>query len=450
MKKKILIVEDEDLFRTTISDVLKDNYTVFQAENGKIARDLLTIQGVDLVIADIQMPHMTGIDLLQWSVKNKPVPFIIMTGFSTLLETTSAYDLGAKGFINKPFPLKKLMEMIPPLLGIQTTNTPAKPKKKDINDFFELNIEQFISRPVLEYDLYIRLSDTNLIKIANKNENLPTEQVNNYKKRGFKNLYVEKEEFNKIVQFNLNISRALTDKNEIPVEKKMAFIKYTGEIILEKTFTDGIDPINLKDATSFIKLTVDLTSQTPSYMGLLNILSSHSDKVYANSVAVAFYSVLMAKTLGVTSEQTLFKISMAGLFHDIGKKEIAGEILEIPRHLCTKEQTKLIESHVSRGIDILSSLKNFHSDIIRMIAEHHEDQAQQGYPHNKSPQDQHPLSKIIQCANIFAECLEDQKEQKKDINIREVFDHMQLIYSSRIDKLCLAALKKVFLVDAKK
>lgn len=450
VKKRILIVEDEDTLRTTIRDVLKADYTVFEADNGKSARELMVIQDVDLVLADIQMPHLTGIDLLEWSTKHKPTPFIIMTGFSTLLETKSAYDYGAKGFINKPFPLKQLIEMIPPILGIDRSDQAKKPKKKVAQDFFEMSIEQFISKSVIEYDIYIKLSETNFIKIANKSEALPQEQLAQYRKRGVKHLYVDKEEFNKIMQINLDMTKVLKNKTEIPIEKKMAFVKHTGELILEKVYTHGIEEQNVQDASSFIKLTVDYAAQSPSYLGLLNILSSHSDKTYANSVAVGFYSILMAKTLGVTSEQTLFKISMAGLFHDIGKKELDPDLLNTPRHLWTKDQAKVMESHVIRGVEILSSMKGFHSDVVRMVNEHHEDQQKQGYPNATSMHDQHPLSKIIQCANIFVENIESARDQNNPINVKEIIDHMQVIYSNRLDKLCLAALKKIFLVDAAK
>ena len=73
-KKRILVVEDDDFFREAISDLLKKNYDVNVAPNGKAAIEQLSLQDFDLVLTDIQMPMLTGLELLEWSKKNKPLP----------------------------------------------------------------------------------------------------------------------------------------------------------------------------------------------------------------------------------------------------------------------------------------------------------------------------------------------------------------------------------------
>src|SRR3989344_8465266 len=97
--KKILLVEDDDYFRSAVKDLLSKKYDVLEAANGKIARDLLILTSVDLVLSDIQMPHFTGVDLLEWVKKNRPSPVILMTGFSHILETQRAHELGADDFL---------------------------------------------------------------------------------------------------------------------------------------------------------------------------------------------------------------------------------------------------------------------------------------------------------------------------------------------------------------
>ena len=119
---KILVVEDDVFFRDTICSVLRDNYDVIQAPNGKSACEILLIQEVDLVLSDVQMPGFSGIELLEWTKKNKPIPFIMMTGFSTLLETKSAFEMGAQGFIAKPFKISELLENLDAILKITEKN----------------------------------------------------------------------------------------------------------------------------------------------------------------------------------------------------------------------------------------------------------------------------------------------------------------------------------------
>lgn len=441
MAKRILIVEDDSFFRETICDVLKDRYKVVEAPHGKSACEQLSIQEFDLVISDIQMPMMSGLDLLEWSKKNKPnVPFIIMTGFSTLLETQSAHDLGAKGFISKPFKIADLEEQILSILG---TNPEAEKVKKNEIQYCKVSIDEFVSKPKIDFDVYIRLSNTNIVKIANKDQSLPKEQLKNYKDRGIKFLYILKEDFNKLVSFNLDLAKLMKDRNEISPEKKANFMKYTGEIILERTFVDGINKENLKDVTSFIGLTVDTVTQSKDNFDLLNILKNHSEAIYAHSLGVSMYSVLIAKELGFESTVTLYKIAMAGLFHDIGKKEIDKDLLDRPRHLINREDRKIVESHVGRSQEILLSMKSIPSDVIQLCYEHHEDQDGQGYPSGKRKKDQHPLSRIIQCSNVFLETI-NLKKDEPSFNVANAINHMEKIYEKRIDEQCLRALKKIF------
>lgn len=441
MKKKVLIVEDDDFFRNTICDLLSEKFKVLQAPNGKSACEILSLESIDLVITDIQMPQLSGIELLERSKKNKPTPFIIMTGFSTILETKSAFELGAQGFISKPFKTKELFDCVYKI--IDTEAVQSEPEKSTRN-FCKVSVDDFVSKPLIDFDVYIKLSETNFIKIANKNEQLPRHQIEQYKTKGVKHLYILKTDFSKLVHFNLDLAKVLNKSNSISPDKKISFIKYTGEVILEKTFVDGLNPEAVEDASAFVKLSVETITDSKDSFDLLKILSQHSDATYSHSIAVSMYSVLIAKELGFESTQTLYKLSMASLFHDIGKKEIDAELLKKPRHLISKEERKEIESHVIRTQEILSSMKSIPHDVTRVASEHHEDQEGHGYPFRKSKREQHPLSRIVQCANIFIDNINMNLQDNNKVSAIEVIEHIEKIYENRVDTDCIKALKKMF------
>lgn len=444
---KILVVEDDVFFRDTICSVLRDNYDVIQAPNGKSACEILLIQEVDLVLSDIQMPGFSGIELLEWTKKNKPIPFILMTGFSTLLETKSAFEMGAQGFIAKPFRVSELLENLDAILKIPEKN--KKEEKKNISHYCKVSIDDFVAKPKIDFDVYIKLSETNIIKIAHKNAELPKAQINQYKLKGLKHLYILKEDFHKLVQFNLDLVKIMKDRSDISQDKKVSFLKYTGETLLERTFTDGIDKENLQETNSFVSLCIDSITDSKENFELLSILNNHSDQMYADSIAASMYSVLIANELGFESSATKFKICMAGLFHDIGKKEIDKNILLKPRHLVNKEERQLIESHVIRGFEILSTMKTISSDVSRMVYEHHEDQEGLGYPIRKVKNEQHPLSRIIQCVNVFIESINTTKMSGDPVVVSKIIEHMEKVYGKRIDPQCLSALKKIFNTNLK-
>lgn len=440
MQKKILIVEDDQFFREAIRDLLKKKFTILEAPNGKSAKDILTMQDVDVVLSDIQMPGFTGLELLEWSRTNKPVPFIIMTGFSMVLETKSAFEMGAKGFIAKPFKNAELLAVIDGIIGEGEKKFPVSDPSKD---YCKVSIDEFVTKPKMDFDVYIKLSENKIIKIAHKGQEIPKEKVNAYKEKGVRHLHVLREDFGKIVEFNMGVANIIKNRSDISTEKKMNFLKHTGEVILEKTFVEGLDKASLYEAKSFLDLTLKTVAESDETLDLLSILNTHSDPVYAHSLGVAMYSVMIAKMIGIESTTALFKLSMAGLFHDIGKKEIDREILEKPRHLVSKEERKIMESHVTRGQEILAAMSNIPSDVVQMVLEHHEDLEGLGYPRNKEKFHMHPMSKILQCANIFVEntVMGPNGPAKTP---QAAIQYMEKIYGDRVDIQCVAALKVLF------
>ncbi len=112
--KKILIVEDERETRISMFEFLDDKgYQVMVAENGHMALDMLDNNPVDLVISDIRMPEMGGLELLRrLRVKNPALPVIIVTGFASVDTAVEAMKRGAYDYVLKPFPEEVVGETV--------------------------------------------------------------------------------------------------------------------------------------------------------------------------------------------------------------------------------------------------------------------------------------------------------------------------------------------------
>lgn len=110
----ILIVDDEKHYRLILSEVLEEEgYHSFTAASGMEALDLLKSQIIDVVLTDVKMPGMTGIDLLE-KIKeiNPELPVIIMTAFGSVEKAVEAMQKGAYTFILKPFENEALIAHI--------------------------------------------------------------------------------------------------------------------------------------------------------------------------------------------------------------------------------------------------------------------------------------------------------------------------------------------------
>ena len=113
---KILIIEDEEPIRRVLVRILKeedDNFVIHEASDGKMGLDLLKNESFDLVLCDIKMPKVDGIELLQRTRKNNStIPFIMLTGHGNIETAVESMKLGAYDFISKPPDLNRLINSV--------------------------------------------------------------------------------------------------------------------------------------------------------------------------------------------------------------------------------------------------------------------------------------------------------------------------------------------------
>lgn len=110
-KFSILIVDDEENMLKMLKTFFEEKeFKCYTAKNGREALEVIEANKVDLVITDMKMPEMDGLELLR-VIKEKynNISAVIMTGFADEYTTTEALNLGADGYITKPFRNKELL-----------------------------------------------------------------------------------------------------------------------------------------------------------------------------------------------------------------------------------------------------------------------------------------------------------------------------------------------------
>lgn len=125
MAVNVLIVDDSLLTRTAIKrvigmlDVPVDD--VFEAGNGKEAIDILNQKSVGLVLADLNMPEMNGVELvryMQQDEKLSKIPVVVVSTESSTTRIEQLMDVGIKGYLHKPFQPEDFKTIITENLGV--------------------------------------------------------------------------------------------------------------------------------------------------------------------------------------------------------------------------------------------------------------------------------------------------------------------------------------------
>ena len=117
---KILVVEDNEELLALMLQVLSKNYHVFTAKNGKQAMNIIMKEKLDLVVSDVMMPIMDGIELTKQLKSDKSfwqLPIILLTAKNKEEDKTEAYSIGADTYITKPFKFEELEVRINALLA---------------------------------------------------------------------------------------------------------------------------------------------------------------------------------------------------------------------------------------------------------------------------------------------------------------------------------------------
>ena len=119
-KKKILIADDEPTIRLMVRKMLDKDYIVLEATNGEEAVDIAKGQKPDIILMDIMMPKMDGYNAC-FKIKDdratKAIPVVILTAVGHELNKKYAVEMGADGYITKPFTADMLLDQIRQILG---------------------------------------------------------------------------------------------------------------------------------------------------------------------------------------------------------------------------------------------------------------------------------------------------------------------------------------------
>lgn len=139
---KILVIEDEAAIRRVLVKILSeenDTYLVEEAEDGLKGMDTIKNNDYDLVLCDIKMPKMDGVEVLEAARKIKPeIPFIMISGHGDLDTAVNTMRLGAFDYISKPPDLNRLLTTVRNALDRKVLVVENKNLKKKVSKNYEM------------------------------------------------------------------------------------------------------------------------------------------------------------------------------------------------------------------------------------------------------------------------------------------------------------------------
>ena len=170
-KPVVLLVEDNDDFRFYLKDNLKDIFFIIEASNGRDGWQRALSQHPDIIVSDISMPVMTGIELckkLKADKRTSHIPVVLLTALAGEGEQLKGLEIGANDYMTKPFNFEILLSKIKNILTLRDTYKQTYKKQMDV---------QLQEMPVQNADEKLLRSIVEYIELNILNENLSVEEL---------------------------------------------------------------------------------------------------------------------------------------------------------------------------------------------------------------------------------------------------------------------------------
>jgi response regulator RpfG family c-di-GMP phosphodiesterase len=459
---RILVADDEKVIREILADFLSgEGYVVNTVEDGAAALLELKQRSYNLVISDLKMPNMNGLELIQRiSEESLPVLTVIMTGFGTVETAIEAMKKGAYDYILKPFKVEEVIHIVQRGLDRQRLQH-ENIRLKDALSIYKISEAIATSLSVetvldLVLDATIETVDADVVSLlledpkreghfvermrkvserANPNEEAPAlnlDEVLPLFKEDRPLLVSGSRAYRYIASPPHDLDRRLVSFCSIPLKLNQRIIGMLNAYSYTRgaKFSEGqrkmlyvlasraaVSIENARLYENLVDANKDLTTANVSLeenfkqtiIGFAHALEESDRYTRGHSERVAMYARLIAIGLRLSASDidTIVKV---GLMHDVGKIGVRNDKLNKPGKL-TPEELAMFRSHPAKGRRILEPIP-FMRDIVPGCYCHHEAWDGSGYPQGLMGDNIPLIGRVVAIADAYDAMTSDRAYRK--------------------------------------
>jgi putative nucleotidyltransferase with HDIG domain len=453
IKEKILVVDDEEMIRDLCFHILSaEGYQVTTASNGTTALQELDRSAIDLLITDIRMPEIDGLELFERvKARKQDVVTIFITGHGTLDTAIESLTRGVDGFVLKPFTQEELLGAVDRAINssrLKKENIRLKAliplfeiskllvTEIDLAHLFEIITKvlvQEFSVDRVSLMLMDEASETLLIRASHGLSSEVALKTRRKEGEGVSGLVMKRREPLIIsagkhpdpeVMATINLENMPASSMSVPLIGKN---KVFGVLNVSKF--SGL-PFSTSDLQIALILSTQVATALENAALYENLRENYFRTIQAlvaaveakdpytrwHSTNVAKYAVAFARDMGMKPPQ-LEEIHIAAILHDMGKIGISEMIISKPASL-SREEFDIMKDHPAHGIRILEPI-GFSSTIIDAIFQHHERFDGKGYPRGLAGDEITLAARILNVADTI-DAMISERPYRGRISIQDV------------------------------
>ena len=469
--KSILVVDDDVSTRSLIADALSETgqFITKEAGNGIEALEILREKPYDIVISDIQMPGMSGLELLANIMEVDPATYMILiTGYPTTDICISAMKMGAVDFLPKPFDIDDLLFKVNLYLReraalrnedivLKADQTRLNNKIKELSkiNYIYDSIESMrgendqIFQEIVSFALKIADAEScSLVLFDEENDKFNPRVVkgpsSNYCCKNqipspINSIFKEVVRNKEAVLINSHNTETYSSVICAPLmirDKVFGILNLNDKINGRKFTQKDLDYIlslttraslNIENKILYESVYTNIIDTFKSLITSIHVRDHYTER---HSVHVTELAVKTAKALKCSNNE-IESLNISAMLHDIGKIAVPDKIL-LKEGRLTDEEYTIIKGHPVIGENILKPVMLI--DVERKIIRHHHERWDgKGYPDRLSGEDIPFLSRILSVADSF-DAMTTNRPYRSALKIDEAVSELQRNRNLQFDK----------------
>ena len=428
-KPRVLVVDDEKYIRELLADFLAmEGYFVRTASDGRVAMSELQLSAYDLIVSDLKMPNLGGLELLEYVCRAHPhTPMVIMTGFGTVETAIEAMKRGAYDYVLKPFKADEIVQVVSRALQQRRLEAENLRLREAVSLY---KVSEAISASLSLDEVVTTMSTATLLDVhadvsliylndpekgyqlrqrrqtSSWKQPLTLESCSEAVLERFQDFPFLLEHGSRAQDLFRPCEAVVVSTVIVPLRAREQLIGWLGAVSLTdgKRFDEGqrklLSMIASRAAAAIDNARLYENLQA-NFRQTIQSLARTIDKMdhytAGHSERVARYAMRLAEKLGMSPAEVEI-VRQAALMHDIGK---IGCVLNLnkPSQL-TQQEYEAFKRHPVLGRDILEPVQ-FLQPVIPGVHLHHERWDGRGYPLGLDKQEIPLLARIISVADTY-------------------------------------------------
>lgn len=297
----------------------------------------------------------------------------------------------------------------------------------------------------INFDVYLKLSDENVAHVFSRSTGLDYKRLAQYIQKGVKELFIHPDDVGAYQAFVARPAQLIFNDPNTPQEKKIATLLNMTEQNMAELFTQPhVSEDTAGNAKVLIKNYVDLMTHNPQTLAVILKLVAHGEYLYYHSIAVAIFSVFIARASGQFNQRLLEIVGLGGFLHDIGCTQLSKTIVCSPTDL-TDDQWTEMQLHPKLGLKMIENTVGIPDEVRHIVYQHHEQPCGRGYPNGLRGHVIYYPAKIVAIADAFS-ALISKRPFRPAMTVEQAVETLK-IDSGRYDRDLVKIVSSVFLRD---